>query len=437
MPLPYIVAIIVTGLIAVAATIRFQPAVPAPRSSYIWLLGLLVVSSLLATRVSPASELSPGLGGLVIGAVLAATASFGGNRLTSLALALVGAASVHLAPSVAPAQLGLAIGAGLGAIALAGDSINRFALWCLLAISADRLGASNSDAPGFAYLGTLLTLVLIIGGVAGIPIPKKLEAALPFLAAIIIALGGVLLSKYVAEPALTVAIGLGALVGLVLRYLVEEGESSSLRVGIATILSIGLATVAFATFRGLGMSLSLLAAAGVLATSPNRRALLTLGPLVGLVLYRVLREEGTGASRALDIGQHYTLLALGLGAIVPLILVDWRGKSAGLSLWAILGISVPPIVITMFGVRGAVGFIVGLGFAATIDSLRKAESLTVYAAAAIMAPVTLITLHWAKDVDSLTRDEKVPLFIGIGTVILVLAGVLTILARGQQTEAKA
>jgi hypothetical protein len=169
--------------------------------------------------------------------------------------------------------------------------------------------------------------------------------------------------------------------------------------------------------------------------------LLTLGPLVGLVLYRVLREEGTGATRALDIGQHYTLLALGLGAIVPLMLVDWPGKSggyaksAGYALWALIGISVPPAVITMFGVRGAVGFIVGLGFAATIDALRRAESFAVYAVAAIMAPVTLVSLHWAKDVDALSRDEKIPVLGGVGALICVLAGLLWFLGSKPKVEA--
>jgi hypothetical protein len=113
---------------------------------------------------------------------------------------------------------------------------------------------------------------------------------------------------------------------------------------------------------------------------------------------------------------------------------DWRGRGMGFGLWGLVGLAVPPFIITMFGVRGAVGFIVGLGFAAMVDALRRAESFTVYAAAAIMAPITLLSLHVAKDVDALTRDQKIPILIGSSVVLTLLAGGLTVLGRGQKAE---
>ena len=437
MPPPFLVAIILAGIIAAAASYRRQPTEPSPhRHSFLGLLVLVVIASLIASRVEPSAEVAPTLSGLILGVAFAIGARFLGGLLPGLSLAVAASASCHLVPLAPPAQLGLLVGAGFAAIIFSSDSSGRFALWSLLIISADRLGASNSDAPGFAYLGTLMGVVAAVGLAVGIPIPEKFRGFTPVLAGIVIALGGVFLSRYVGEAALTIAVGLGATVGVVLHFLVEESDPSALRVGLATILAVGLATVAFGAFRGLGMSLSLLAAGGVLAVSANRRALLTLGPLVGLVLYRVLREEGTGASRALDIGQHYTLLALALGAIVPLMFADWRGRGIGFGLWALVGLAVPPLIIAMFGVRGAVGFIVGLGLAATIDALRRADSFTVYAATAIMAPITLLALHVAKDVDALTRDQKIPILIGASVVIALLAGGITALGNryGQKAE---
>jgi len=435
MPPPFLIAVIVAGIIAAAASYRRQPAETTPhRHSFFGLLALVVIASFLATRVGPPAELAPTLTGLILGVAFATGARFLGGILPGLSLAVAASAAGHLVPLVPSAQLGMLLGAGLAAIVFSSDSSGRFALWSLLIVSADRLGASNNDAPGYAYLGTLLGVISIVGLAAGIPIPANYRGFSPVVAGLLIALGGVLLSRYVWEAALTVAVGLGATVGVVLHFLVEEGESNAGRMGLATILTIGLATVAFGAFRGSGMSLSLVAAAGVLAVSPNRRALLALGPLVGLVLYRVLREEGTGASRALDIGQHYTLLALALGTIVPLMFADWRGRGMGFGLWGLVGLTVPPFIITMFGVRGAVGFIVGLGFAAMVDALRRAESFTVYAAAAIMAPITLLSLHVAKDVDALTRDQKIPILIGASIVLTLLAGGLTVLGRGQKAE---
>jgi hypothetical protein len=432
MPLPYLLVIIVAGIVGWAFLFRTQRSASFPSGErLVWLGASAVVTAIAATRVCPASELSPTLIGLVGGAAVSVVVAATGGTLPALLLAAVAATAAHLLPDVAPSQLGLVLGAGLGALTLAVESTATYAFLVTLAVAADRLGLRNNDGAGYAVLGSLLSLILGLGIVVAFGLPARFTAFRPFVTAIVIALGGAGLSRYVGEEALVVAVRMGAVVGLVLHFLIDEDEPDSLRIGLATILSIGLATVAFAAARGLGMSLALLAAVGVLSVTSHRRALLALGPLVGLVLYRVLREEGTGATRALDIGQHYTLLALALGAIVPLMFADWRGKSVGLALWATLGLAIPPLVIVMFGARGAVGFIVGLGLAATVDALRNAKDLTVYAVAAIMAPITLVTLHWTKDVDTLTRDQKIPLLLVAGTVIVVLS-----VALGDLGEAK-
>ena len=175
------------------------------------------------------------------------------------------------------------------------------------------------------------------------------------------------------DEATTLCAGLGALTGVVLFFLMPEEEGESSRVGLAAVVGIGLATVAYGLGRGAGMGLAALGAVGLLLALDNRRAALALGPLVGLTLYRILRDAGTGATRALDIAQHYTLLALVLGLVLPLLPTDWlrnRTSALGIALWSVVALAAAPLVVVALGMRGGIGLVVGLGTSGLVAALR-------------------------------------------------------------------
>jgi hypothetical protein len=78
----------------------------------------------------------------------------------------------------------------------------------------------------------------------------------------------------------------------------------------------------------------------------------------------------------------------------------------------------------MFGARGAVGFVVGIGMAASIEAMRRGLNLAIYSVIAILAPATLFALHWAANADDLSRDQKVPVLVGAGVLILGVSALL-------------
>ena len=406
---------------------RSQPSISPEWTRIIAAIVLACICGIVAQQIHIST-----FPGLALAVVLAVACYWFGGKSIPIALA---AAGVSALPMIAPgielpnAQLGFLIASGLAALVLGGESAPRFAITALLAIAANRLGSMHAEAVAYQAIGSEFALAVAVGSLVALPVPEKWNLLRPVAGAVLMLGVGLLISQQLGEEALVIAVAMGVVVGVVLHLLIDQSSVDTVRIGLATILSIGLATVSFAAARGLGMALALIAAAGILLISGNRRALLSLGPLVGLVLYRVLREEGTGATRALDIGQHYTLLALALGAIIPLMFIDWRGKvhlpsTIGSALWGVLGLTVPPLVITMFGARGAVGFMVGIGMAASIEAIRRGQNLAIYSVVTIFAPATLFALQWMANADDLSRDQKIPVLVGAGILILALSTLL-------------
>jgi hypothetical protein len=239
----------------------------------------------------------------------------------------------------------------------------------------------------------------------------------------------------------------GMAIGVAVNWLMDDNETDALRPLISAILWIGLATLGFGMRKGYGMSLGLLGGASTLLLLGNVRALLTMGPLAGLVMYRVFREVHVEATRALDIGQHYALIGLALGALMPLMPVEWlrtrmaltgpRVPSAGV-LWMVLLAATPIAAALVLGPKGVVGFVAGLGFASLLEAIRSGPSLQSLSLGLGLASATTFIFQFLGENTTLTRDEKMsmlmPLAIGIGVAVLVL---LAISPKASLKEAKA
>ena len=421
------------------------------------LLALLVAAAVVVFRAAPEADRTPALVGLVLGGLACLVGSWAGG----MAVGVAAAGALHLLPAAALPTAGLALvaGTGLGALAVGGELA---AVAAVLVVAADNLGMRHSQVPAAAFVGSQVGVAAAVGAflaaafVSGL-LPKGAAFLRPVVAGALVLLAGLYVAKTLNESGLNLCVGLGALAGILVHFMMPDEEADASRVGLAAVIGVGLATVAFGLGKGAGMALAALAAGGVLLAVENRRALLALGPFVGLVMYRVLREAGTGATRALDIGQHYTLLALVLGLTLPLLPFEGlrlRGGAARAALWGVVMVAAAPLVVVALGMRGGIGFVVGLGVAGLVQAMRgeplsppgdrgdgseprttshdPRPTLAPLALGSGLAGATILALGWLGDEASITRDQKVRLLAYAAAGIAVVAVLL--LALGRQTK---
>jgi hypothetical protein len=435
--------------VALAAASAFlAPREPVPDRGG-WLrvvaaLGLGLFAIVAAMRMAKGGGGLAVPSGLLIGILATGVAGWLGRPTTGLALGVAAAACLPILVSGADlpvAQFGLVAAAAIGALAFPGKAGIAAASTSAAVAAASYLADQRLAHAAAPTVALVIALGAVVGGVVGQAVKSPaIRAFLPPVGALVAA--GVVGLRVVSEFGIPVTVAAGAVAGLAVRALVtDDAEADGLQVGLAALIWLGVATLAFGLLRGLGMSLALLGALAALLPDGGRRALLTVGPLAGLVMYRLLREAQPEASRALDIGQHYALVGLAVGLIVPLLPVEWRhprgterGEAAGAFLWGLLALGLPALVLLVFGGVGAVGFIAGLGFAALVQALRgRNESLPLPLGMG-MAGTTVLLTGWLGTLTGLTRDEKLRALAVAGVAIVVIAGLLTLLARGVRTE---
>lgn len=383
---------------------------------------------------------------------LAALSAVG--RTSGMAISLGLAAAVAGVAHWLPAehrlfgQLGAAAGAALAAWLLFRD--DEPDLWLLSAfvatlIAVDILGARSVTGRGFEHSGSMLGLVAAAAATVGRYVGRSQPPARALAALGLMALGAVTIGqRYLGiQDAWTLTIA-GLLAGVVTHWLLAEDRTDLLNLLISAILWVGLATLGFALRRGYGMSLCLFGGFAALALLGNRRGLLALGPLAGLVFYRVFREMHIDATRSLDIGQHYALIGMLIGAILPLLPLDWRSDLGGDAtstkagvmrlLWTVLLIGIPLFIGSILGPKGIVGFVAGLGFAAIIEAIRGKDSLAALGLGTGLAFTSTILYGWLGDYAKLTREEKLSALWPLAAALLVLAITIALLSPRKATS---
>lgn len=371
-----------------------------------------------------------------------------GFNAVPMAMAVVasGALQWWKADLIPLAQMAAVAGAAFGAwILLASDDRRRGdALVCaaLLAaiVCADSMGsiALSSDAGGRVgtAFGIFATLAAFLGGAQRALFPRsdltkaRATALVAFLAS-----AWIVGMRYLNLADAWTIVGAAAVVGLVIHGLLpnsargEAEGADSFRFLVAVVIGIGFATYAFSLRQGFGISLAALGCTATLTILGNRRALLAMGPLVWLAFYRLFRETHVDASRALDIGQHYALVGIAIGAIVPLLPIDWNGgrsalrNAIGSTLWAVLLGGIPIVVALFLGPKGTVGLIAGLGFTTVVAGLRNERSLLSFVLAAGIAAAAILTYGWVGDTMLMTHEDKVAILKKsvVFLVVLVIA----------------
>ena len=454
--------ILALALALAAALLSKQPADSPPDSgraaASIWAVAVTLILFLAAFVWqgwnSDATHVAIGLAAGALAAVMCRWVPPGARVIASLGLAAGCEGFVLWAPAEwkLMAQLGAIAGAALASWVidvrskpLVSTSVLPVALAAV--VSVDLLGGKSQTGDGFAVSGTLLAMVACAAGVLGMLSTMRGARAVyqQAIAIGLLGLGAFIIGwRYLDMREAWMLVVAGMVVGLVVNWLMDDNDSDALRPLIAAILWIGLATIGFGLLKGYGMALGFIGGAASLLLVGNVRALLSMGPLAGLVMYRVFREEHVAATRALDIGQHYALIGLAAGALMPLMPVEWlrtrlsatggRVPAAGV-LWVVLLTAVPVAAALVLGPKGVVGFVAGLGFASLLESIRGAEMgrlvvprLQTLSLGLGLASATTFIFQFLGDNTQLTREEKTAILTPLAIGILVVVAVLLILS---------
>lgn len=364
--------------------------------------------------------------GFALGALLVAGVSF--------------AAKDAMIPHHMPILL-FAMTLGLGAVAWASagtsssHALGTATLACAVVSAADQLGRIG---PGnFAkYSGQAFGLVAAVSAVLVLGVLEGSEKRRRFAPVVIAALmtgAGWLVTQRVLElQSIWNVLAGGAVAACVVHYLLPEDDKSSFGFLLASLIWLGVATLAFGIAKGYGMAVAALGGVAICASMRNSRALLSMGPLLALVLYRMFREMFSDTGRALDIGQHYGLVGLLIGASVPVLAWEWwqeskdrngakRAIAAGL--WCVIVVGLPLLVTMLLSSKGYVGWLAGLGVSAMILGLRGERSLAPLAMAVGFASLSSICYAAFKDYIHLVRETKV-IALGWAFGIFIIAAIL-------------
>ncbi len=230
---------------------------------------------------------------------------------------------------------------------------------------------------------------------------------------------------------ISVAIGLACAV--VIDWLLADEDADAVRLGLSAIIGIGAATVTFGLAQGAGMALALVSSILLLVALGNKDAILSLGPLAGLVQFRLLSQMQPSSSHALDLGQHYALLCFTIGAVLPLLPLDWLKRqgvkaATGSVLWAVLLFGVVPLAFVMFGAKGVVGLVVGTGFSGVCQALRRKDELLPVSLVGGFSAASILSLEWGGSLSGLDRNQKIVLFERCSIALLAISIVITLLS---------
>ena len=409
-------------------------------------VAVVLTAGLISAKYAPAEDKV----GLTIGLTIGAIAGLGGSLLRGkigpVALGVAAASAIHLlgAPIMSVAQIALFCGVAIGALALRQPGSISVAVVASVCVAADFLGKHHSNTPASIMVGSILGVAGVIGMVLGGVLPNKVTLLRPVILAIVLTLGGVLISWRIGntDANITIIVVMSALAGLVIDFMLPDGENDATRIALAAIIAVSLATIAFGLAKATGMAVALGTMTLLLLGVGNRLAVLSIGPLFGLVFYRVLKEIDLHSTKALDIGQHYALIGVLLGAVIPLLPTEWATASklkSGLRsfLWTILILGGPILIAVMLGEKGSIGFVGGLGLAGLCQALRGQRSLLPLAVIPGLAAVTSICLDWFEDWGDLARNDKVKVFMVAGVAFVVVVSILALVSRTPKQEVTA
>lgn len=367
------------------------------------------------------------------------TALRGKADAVPLALGLVAVSASPWMGEGAP--LGLVIGAGLAAW-LSGFGAKhesplavRAAALCTSVVCVNLL-SEKWPGPYAGQFGTVLGIA-VVGSWIISSLVLKSAARVGGAAALAGVSGYLLCTKLLGASDLWWVLAGGiALAGLAAWFLRDDEPSNAFAGGLACVLFVAAATTAFSFYKGLGMAVLSLTVVATVASLGNRRALAAAGPLMALVLFRVFREEYVDATRSFDIGQHYAIIGLILGAMMPLLALEWRQgpglKASGRALagasWVALLLFFPLAAGILLGAKGTIGLLIGAGFAGALGALRGDQNGHTTTLGASFAATLVLGYTWISPYLDLGRNDKLQTLVWLAGVVAGLGILITVLS---------
>ena len=288
----------------------------------------------------------------------------------------------------------------------------------------DYLGKAGEQKGNHAVIGVALGIALTVAAVVFVAIKKALPRDKtrldPALVAVLAAGAGYAVSRWAVGGDLWIVLGIASVSALVVHWLMPvDSEPLPFRVGLATVIWLALGTIGFSMLRGFGMAAAVLEGMVVLLLLGNGRAVATMGPVMGLVIYRVLRDASPDSSRAIDLGQHYGVTGIAIGALIPVLYADWSSRKVEIKaaqdsvasiLWGFVLVCLPVLSIVVLGAKGASGVVVGLGFSGFVLAYRRMWSLATLGVVIAAGAANAVAVDWIGDAMDLTRQEKLHSF---------------------------
>lgn len=392
--------------------------------------------------------------GAVVGLFSAAVDTSRGGF--AFGMAVLGTALLHfLAPAgMGNAQVAFASGCFVAAFATGGLRTQLTggylcALSAVLLVAVDFLGrvagrGGDVAAASGTTLGLACLIAAILMGVANrFSRSALVRGGLGFVALLLI--GYLACWQYLSSSLLANLWFGGVVVGAAVHLLLSgEEQPEAFRFVLAAVIWLGAATVAFGLNLGYGMSVTLLAGAAALVLFGSVRGLMAIAVAAAILIYRMFRELFPEEAKALDIGQHYTMVGLAIGALLPLLPLEWaRGMkiagwrtTAATVVWLLILLGLPVAAAVLLGSKGAIGMVVGLSFAAIVEGLRGSVGLAPAGIAMGLGSLTVLSYGWLGDWTDLERAVKLRAVIVVSVVALILGAALFGLSRGKAPEAE-
>lgn len=241
---------------------------------------------------------------------------------------------------------------------------------------------------------------------------------------------------WVGDFALLAAAGVGAAV-LAAWMLPEHKRADAFRFVLVAVVFLSLATLAFSLRRGFGMATVGCFAVIAATMIGSRQAVLAASPLLGLGLFRAIREMHPDATRALDIGQHYALIGILLGAMMVMAGFTFAAQSPESALRRLaMGVAVlmavvlaPVGLIVLLGSKGSVGLLIGLFLGPVLLGMSGHKAMGSWVWTLPMASVLGLALGPLEQAAEWTRTEKLP-WVGWLAVAVAALCVVAWLLRG-------
>lgn len=437
------------------------------------LCGVLGLAYLLMARFNPPAEVAamekpspsalPGIGMILVALAAPATAFFpvpGWDLAAAIALAIGSVVALLVASFFRQdcPRIGFAAGAvvvgGLGGVLLAHPGAATFPVGMSAAAGFGLLGWLVAR-PGFGAAGAmtivaatnletlariqvgeihpapglLLSALLAAGFVLGASVRSESRHWLSWVvggAAMGIA-AAVVSARILILPELAMVAGVAVILTGLVVWVTETREDLSTSL-LACIAMVALGSFALSETRGTGLALAGLLALGVAAVAQSRPALVAASGLIVLGTLRAMTFAFPETTRALDLGQHYTII----GLLLAMLGVLWVSNFVVLSRIAQGLATLSAVVAAIFapmllGSKGTLGLVLGLGLAPVLVEPKKRDAAL--SASTLLLSFTLMVFPLLKERLDLTRAEKLPILGGAAVVILVCAVAASALAR--------